>query len=76
MPVAAVEGTVSYNFEVRPILASKCFSCHGSDPRNRKGDLRLDTFADATAFAINPGKPDESEVLLRVLSTDPDEVMP
>lgn len=76
MPVEAAEGKVSYNFEVRPILASKCFSCHGSDPRNRKGDLRLDTFADATASVIKPGKPDESEVLLRVLSTDPDDVMP
>lgn len=67
---------VSYNFEVRPILASKCFSCHGSDPKNRKGDLRLDTFADATAKSIKPGDPAGSELLQRVLSTDPDEVMP
>ncbi len=76
LPAEATEGRVSYNFEVRPILASKCFSCHGSDPRNRKGDLRLDSFDGATASAIKPGKPDESEVLLRVESTDPDEVMP
>ncbi len=69
-------GKVSYNFEVRPILAAKCFSCHGSDPRNRKGDLRLDTFADATAKAIKPGNPGESELMHRVLTQDADDVMP
>ena len=72
----AATGKVSYNFEVRPILASKCFSCHGSDPLNRKGDLRLDTFADATAKAIKPGNPEASDLMHRVLSTDPDEAMP
>lgn len=76
VPSKAQAGKVSYNFEVRPILAAKCFSCHGSDPRNRKGDLRLDTFADATAKAIKPGHPDESELMQRVLSQDLDEVMP
>lgn len=75
-PLRADSGKVSYNFEVRPILASKCFSCHGSDPKNRKGDLRLDTFSDATAKAIKPGNPTESELMLRLLSADPDEVMP
>ncbi len=72
----AAAGKVSYNFEVRPILASKCFSCHGSDPKNRKGDLRLDTFADATAKVIKPGDPAASELMQRVLSADPDEMMP
>lgn len=74
--VRAETGKVSYNFEVRPILAAKCFSCHGSDPRNRKGDLRLDTFEDATASAIKPGHPAESELMKRVLTQDPDDVMP
>lgn len=76
MPLQAAAGKVSYNFEVRPILAAKCFSCHGSDPRNRKGKLRLDTFADATAKVIKPGNPSESELVKRVLNQDPDEVMP
>lgn len=71
-----VAGRVSYNFEVRPILASKCLSCHGSDAANRKGDLRLDTHEDATASAIVPGQGDQSEVMRRILSTDPDEAMP
>ncbi len=72
----AGEGKVSYNFEVRPILAAKCFGCHGSDAGDRKGDLRLDTFEDATVSAIQPGNPEASELMHRVLSRDPDEVMP
>ncbi|CAN5830364.1 DUF1553 domain-containing protein [soil metagenome] len=72
----AAAGKVSYNFEVRPILAAKCFSCHGSDPQNRKGKLRLDTFADASAKVIKPGNSSESELIKRVLNLDPEEVMP
>ena len=72
----ASAGEVSYNFEVRPLLATKCLSCHGSDPHNRKGDLRLDTFKDATASAIKPGHPADSELIKRLLTDDPDEVMP
>ena len=33
---------VDFNFEIRPILADKCFKCHGPDARNRKAGLRLD----------------------------------
>ena len=67
---------VSYNFEVRPILAAKCFGCHGSDAGNRKGDLRLDRREEATASAIVPGDADKSELMRRILSRDPDEAMP
>ncbi len=69
-------GKISYNFEVRPILASKCFSCHGSDAKDRKGDLRLDLEAAAKEKAIKPGNPDASELVKRLLSTDEDEIMP
>ena len=57
---------VSYNFEVRPILAAKCFGCHGSDAGNRKGDLRLDRREEATASAIVPGDADKSELMRRI----------
>ncbi len=74
-----------FNRAIRPILSENCFRCHGPDPDERKGGqdgLRLDTSAGATTdlggggFAIVPGKPEKSELLTRVLSTDDEEVMP
>jgi len=68
--------------EVRPILASNCFKCHGPDENARKGDLRLDTSegamapASSGAVAVVPGDPDASELIKRLVSDDPDELMP
>ncbi|HEX6181513.1 MAG TPA: DUF1549 domain-containing protein, partial [Chitinophagaceae bacterium] len=76
--------TVSYNFHIRPILSDKCFKCHGPDANKRQAGLRLD-IADSAfrplretkgAFALVPGKPEESELLRRISSTDPDYQMP
>src|SRR5687768_18212885 len=68
---------LQYNRDVRPILAENCFACHGPDSAARKADLRLDQRQVAVdATAIVPGKPDESELLRRVLSIDADEMMP
>lgn len=76
------EHEISFNRDVRPILADKCFHCHGPDPGTRKEDLRLDTEAglfgnrkDAPATVIK-GKPEESELFKRIIATDEDEVMP
>lgn len=73
--------TVQYNRDVRPILADKCFHCHGPDAAARQAELRLDERGDATADrdghrAIAPGKPISSELIRRVLSKDDDERMP
>jgi hypothetical protein len=66
-----------YNRDVRPVLAENCFACHGPDSAARKAKLRLDVRDEAIkAGAIVPGKPDESAALLRVLSDDPQDVMP
>ena len=69
---------VSYNRDVRPILAENCFACHGPDSAARKAGLRLDKFADAVAFrdgqrrAITPGDPVNSEVARRILASEDD----
>lgn len=78
---AAVPEKVRFNQHVRPILSGNCFYCHGPDPKHREADLRLDNREGATAdlggyAAIVPGKPDESTLIKRVTSTDPDEHMP
>ena len=38
---------VSFNKDIRPILADRCFSCHGPDSASRKANLRLDLEKDA-----------------------------
>ncbi len=69
--------SILYNRDVRPILADACFKCHGPDSASRKADLRMDRREAAVdAGAIVPGKPDESEAIRRIFSTDADEVMP
>ncbi len=73
---------VDFTRDVRPILADKCFQCHGPDAGQRKGKLRLDSRRDATAPAasgspaIVPGKLDESELYRRITADDPEERMP
>jgi len=69
---------VDFLFEVRPILSEHCYACHGPDDRARKADLRLDRPAAlATGESlISPGKPEESELLRRLVTTDQAEVMP
>ena len=75
---------VDFNRDIKPIISNACYRCHGPDPAERKGGtdgLRLDTadgmFADLGGHAaVVPGKPDGSELIKRVSSTDPDEAMP
>lgn len=70
-------GMVQYNRDIRPILSDNCFACHGPDANTRAADLRLDQREDALKnLAIVPNHPDQSEILKRVVSTDPDTVMP
>ena len=81
LAAASVAGEVpekiEFNRDVRPILSDKCFLCHGPDAGTRKAKLRLDVREDALARgAFVPGKPAESELLLRIASKESDEVMP
>ena len=72
----AVAAEIDFNRDVRPILSDNCFACHGFDASSRKAKLRLDTREGATAEVIVPGKPDQSELIARIRSSDPDEMMP
>ena len=79
-PATAVIAGVDFAKEIVPLLAKRCFACHG--PTTQEGGLRLDERAGATAaldsggHAIVPGSIDSSLMLERILSTDPDIQMP
>ncbi len=80
-PVSADEqARVDFNRDIRPILTKDCTACHGGvkaaggisfiyrDQALAKGE--------SGATAIVPGKPEQSEMMRRLRSSDPDDVMP
>ncbi|TWU16168.1 Planctomycete cytochrome C [Allorhodopirellula heiligendammensis] len=76
-PVLDAGELVDFNREVRTVLSDKCFLCHGPDEETREAGLRLDDRDEAIDFAaIVPGSPEESELIARITSDDPDLVMP
>ncbi|MFN6400992.1 MAG: DUF1553 domain-containing protein [Planctomycetota bacterium] len=74
------EDQVKFSQEIQPLLARRCFACHGPD--QAEGGLRLNALESATKkldsghAAIVPGSPDQSELLKRIGSTDPSDRMP
>ena len=85
--VVSAAPPVQFNRDIRPILADKCFHCHGPDPGSRKASLRLDT--DAGFFAprklkdgsegsptIVKGSIEKSPLYQRLITTDEDDIMP
>jgi hypothetical protein len=83
-PAKDIPGTISYNYDVRPILSDKCFNCHGPDANKREAGLRLDIAAEAYKalrehpgkHAIVPGNPQQSELFLRISTKDTSLQMP
>ncbi|QMU26633.1 DUF1553 domain-containing protein [Adhaeribacter radiodurans] len=75
---------LDYNQHVKPILSDKCFACHGPDKAKQKAGLRLDLVQAAYGplpenpgkVAIKPKSWQKSEVVLRILSDDPEYQMP
>ncbi|MBM3734317.1 MAG: DUF1553 domain-containing protein [Acidobacteria bacterium] len=73
---------VEFNRDVRPILADKCLTCHGTDAVNKRIPLRLDSEAAAKADlgsgrrAIVPHQPAQSELIRRVTAPDRARRMP
>ncbi|MFI5160571.1 MAG: PSD1 and planctomycete cytochrome C domain-containing protein [Sphingobacteriales bacterium] len=79
-----IPDTISYNFNIRPILSDKCFKCHGPDANKRQANLRLDLPESAykalkdnpQAHALVPGEPGLSEVYRRITTSDSNDMMP
>lgn len=73
-------GGVDFHREIKPILEAQCYSCHQGS--KVKGGLRLDVHEEALLGgnadgpAVVPHKPDESAIIQRITSDDPDVVMP
>ena len=64
---------ISFSRDIRPILSDNCFKCHGPDDAKddkgkslRKAGLRLDVADDQ----------DWEEMIERIISTDPEDIMP
>jgi len=80
-PLLPAADAIDFNRDIRPILSSNCFICHGPDAADRKADLRLDTREGAVRLndgvrAIDPDQLSDSEFLHRIASDDEDEIMP
>src|SRR5688572_7272656 len=79
---AGVAAPVNFSREVLPILSEYCFQCHGPDENARKAKLRLDLQEGALAknadglAIIAPGRSAESELIRRIETDAPDDVMP
>ena len=68
-------GAPDYVKDVKPLLASRCFDCHGALKQESK--LRVDTAqAMLDAEMILPGKPEDSELIYRITTHEPEERMP
>ncbi len=75
-PSVAQRESVEYGRDVRPILAAKCFQCHGPDAAQRKAELRLDRREAALAAGVFGDDDEASPLVERLFHGDPDERMP
>jgi cytochrome c553 len=82
LAMADLPAKIDYNQHVKPILSDRCYACHGPDKNKQKADLRLDLpiayekEAESGRKALVPGNLAKSEVFHRIISSDPDYVMP
>jgi len=79
---ATTPAKIDFNHDIRPILSENCYTCHGPDANKLKAGLRFDHResvlgkAKSGEIAVVPGAPEKSEMIRRLTTTDPDEVMP
>src|SRR5262249_35399154 len=77
----ALHAGIEFNRDVRPILADKCYSCHGADAVPKKIPLRLDSEAAAKADlggrrAVGEGDPATSQMIRRITAENKAQRMP
>ena len=78
----AAESHISFNRDIRPIMADTCFRCHGPDKSSRMANLRLDLRDEALKptrrgdIPIVPGDPDKSLIIQRIFSDNSARLMP
>lgn len=76
------QNTVSFNRDIRPIMADTCFRCHGPDKSSRMANMRLDLRDEATKpnragrTPIVPGDPAKSQIIDRIFHSNPARLMP
>jgi mono/diheme cytochrome c family protein len=76
MPVAAHpqgEGFGTFVDDIRPILAARCYQCHG--PELQQNDLRMDSLAallkgSANGAVVIPGDSEKSPLVRRIMALD------
>ncbi|QJE94856.1 PSD1 and planctomycete cytochrome C domain-containing protein [Luteolibacter luteus] len=77
---SSARAEVDFAHDVRPILNSHCTACHGGVKEAGEVSFIYRDKAlgkgESGKQIIVPGDPDGSEMMARILSTDPDEVMP
>ncbi len=79
MPQALVASETDYLRDIKPLLATHCYACHGA--LKQEGGLRLDTAQSLkrggdSGAAIQPATPSESLIIQRVASHDTQVRMP
>lgn len=74
---------VDYGFHIKPLIADRCYACHGPDDGARQGGLHLYSEEGALRTklpsgrrAIVPGRLRKSEAIRRIFSDDPEVMMP
>ena len=76
LPLGASADAIDFARDIQPIFSRNCYECHGPDAHARQAELRLDIKGDGVAGIIAGGESGESELIRRIVSTDPEVQMP
>ena len=82
LAVSATAEPVEFSTDILPVLASKCFPCHGPNADKREAEIRFDIEGGLFSLTrdgfpiVKRGDPDNSELWWRIGVADPDDRMP